>query len=116
MVENEILINGKFSLRVNFNLRCKYKGLRKILNYCHEYGAQVSQNYLMNNGMEHNAHNFKSYINNKLRGVEASINKNPVDFINAYIERKSQMVNKDTQRKIVDGTIYNHRNALKRLQ
>lgn len=26
------------------------------------------------------------------------------------------MVNKDTQRKIVDGTIYNHRNALKRLQ
>lgn len=176
MVENEILINGKFSLRVNFNLKgiggkksqiiltttinkervriytglliepefwikttrtqigeraledsslgrvqLKYnkgvnKGLRKILDYCHEYGAQVSQNHLMNNGMEHNAHNFKSYINNKLRGVEASINKNPVDFINAYIERKSQMVNKDTQRKIVDGTIYNHRNALKRLQ
>lgn len=176
MVENEILINGKFSLRVNFNLKgiggkksqiiltttinkervriytglliepefwikttrtqigeraledsslgrvqLKYnkgvnKGLRKILDYCHEYGAQVSQNHLMNNGMEHNAHNFKSYINNKLRGVEASISKNPVDFINAYIERKSQMVNKDTQRKIVDDTIYNHRNALKRLQ
>lgn len=176
MVENEILINGKFSLRVNFNLKgiggkksqiiltttinkervriytglliepefwikttrtqigeraledsslgrvqLKYnkgvnKGLRKILDYCHEYGAQVSQNHLMNNGMEHNAHNFKSYINNKLRGVEASISKNPVDFINAYIERKSQMVNKDTQRKIVDGTVYNHRNALQRLQ
>lgn len=176
MVENEILINGKFSLRVNFNLKgiggkksqiiltttinkervriytglliepefwikttrtqigeraledstlgkiqLKYnkginKELKKILDYCHEYGVEVSQNHLMNNGMEHNAHNFKSYINNKLRGVEASISKNPVDFINAYIERKSQMVNKDTQRKIVDGTIYNHRNALKRLQ
>lgn len=70
----------------------------------------------MNNGLEHNAKNFSSFINGKIRGVEATIRKNPVDFINAYIERKSQMVNKDTQRKIVSGTIYNHRNALQRLQ
>lgn len=176
MAENQILINGRFSLRVNFNLKgiggkksqiiltttinkervriytglliepefwikttktqigeraledstlgkvqFKYnKGinreLKKIFDYCHEYGVEVSQNHLMSNGMEHTAHNFRSYINNKLRGIEASINKNPVDFINAYIERKSQMVNKDTQRKIVSGTIYNHRNALQRLQ
>ena len=176
MVENEISINGKFSMKINFNLKgigskksqiwltttinkervrvytglkiepdywikttrtevgerasedsalgnvqLKYnkginKGLKKILEYCHEYGIQVSQNHLMSNGMEHNAKNFTSFINGKIRGIEANFRKNPTDFINAYIERKSQMVNKDTQRKIVNGTIYNHRNALKRLQ
>lgn len=176
MVENEVSINGRFSMKINFNLKgigskksqiwltttinkervraytglliepehwikttrtqvgerasedsalgrvqLNYnkgvnKGLKKILRYCHEYGIQVSQSHLMSNGMEHNAKNFTNYINAKIRGVEANIRKNPVDFINAYIERKSQMVNKDTQRKIVNGTIYNHRNALKRLQ
>ena len=176
MVENEVSINGRFSMKINFNLKgigskksqiwltttinkkrvrvytglliepeswikttrtqvgerasedsalgnvqLKYnkgvnKGLKKILDYCHEYGIQVSQSHLMSNGMEHNAKNFSSFINAKIRGVEATIRKNPADFINAYIERKSQMVNKDTQRKIVGGTIYNHRNALKRLQ
>ena len=176
MVENEVSINGRFSMKINFNLKgiggkksqiwltttinkervraytglliepefwikttrtqvgervsedsalgrvqLNYnkgvnKGLKKILGYCHEYGIQVSQSHLMNNGLEHNAKNFSSFINGKIRGVEATIRKNPVDFINAYIERKSQMVNKDTQRKIVNGTIYNHRNALKRLQ
>ena len=176
MVENEVSINGRFSMKINFNLKgiggkksqiwltttinkervraytglliepefwikttrtqvgerasedsalgnvqLKYnkginKGLKKILGYCHEYGIQVSQSHLMSNGMEHNAKNFTNFINGKIRGVEANIRKNPVDFINAYIERKSQMVNKDTHRKIVSGTIYNHRNALKRLQ
>ena len=176
MVENEVSINGRFSMKINFNLKgiggkksqiwltttinkervraytglliepefwikttrtqvgerasedsalgnvqLKYnkginKGLKKILGYCHEYGIQVSQSHLMSNGMEHNAKNFTNFINGKIRGVEANIRKNPVEFINAYIERKSQMVNKDTQRKIVNGTIYNHRNALKRLQ
>ena len=176
MVENEISINGRFSMKVNFNLKgigskksqiwltttinkervraytglliepefwikttrtqvgerasedsalgnvqLKYnkginKGLKQILDYCHQYGIEVSQSHLMSNGMEHNAKNFSNYINAKIRGVEVTIRKKPVDFINAYIERKSQMVNRDTQRKIVDGTIYNHRNALKRLQ
>ena len=176
MVENEVSINGRFSMKINFNLKgigskksqiwltttinkervriytgmkiepdywikttrtqigerasedsalgnvqLKYnkgvnKGLKKILDYCREYGIQVSQNHLMSNGIEHNAKNFTNYINAKIRGVEATIRKKPIDFINAYIERKSEMVNRDTQRKIVDGTIYNHRNALKRLQ
>ena len=176
MVENEVSINGRFSMKINFNLKgigskksqiwltttinkervrvytglkiepdywikttrtevgerasedsalgnvqLKYnkginKGLKKILGYCHEYGIQVSQSHLMSNDMEHNAKNFTSFINGKIRGIEANFRKNPTDFINAYIERKSQMVNKDTQRKIVNGTIYNHRNALKRLQ
>lgn len=104
---------GRVQLRQNKNVN---KRLKQILNYCHEYGVIVSQSHLMDNGMEHNADNFTKYINSKIRGVEASIRKNPEDFINNYIERKSQMVNKDTQRKIVDGTVYNHRNALQRLQ
>ena len=176
MVENEIAINGRFSMRVNFNLKSiggkksqiwlettinkerariytglliepefwikttrtqvgeratedtslgrvqlKYnkdvnKGLKKILDYCREYGVEVSQSHLMNDKMEHNKANFSNYIKAKIRGVEANIRKKPTEFINAYIERKSQMVNRDTQRKIVSGTIYNHRNALKRLQ
>ena len=175
MIENHISIAGKFSLRINFNLKGigsqKYqiwltttikkervriytglliepeywikttrtqvgerasedsalgnvqlnynrginKELKKILEYCHQYGIEVSQSNLMNDGMEHNAKNFSDYINGKIRGVEARNHKDARAFIEAYIERKSQMVNKDTQRKIVNGTIYNHRNALNRL-
>lgn len=104
---------GRVQLRYNKHIN---KELRKIISYCHEYGALVCQNHLMSSNFEHNKENFENFLKNKIRGVEASIRKNPVDFINAYIERKSQMVNKDTQRKIVDGTVYNHRNALQRLQ
>lgn len=102
-------------VQLNYNKGIN-KELKKILGYCRLYGVEVSQNHLMNNEMQHNAKNFTNYINCKLRGVEATIRKKPADFINAYIVRKSQMVNRDTQRKIVNGTIYNHRNALKRLQ
>ena len=104
---------GRVQLKYNKGIN---KELKKILDYCRQYGVEVSQSHLQNSEMEHNAKSFSDYINAKIRGVEANIRKKPVDFINAYIERKSQMVNKDTQRKIVDGTIYNHRNALKRLQ
>lgn len=81
------------------NVQLKYnkgvnKGLKQILDYCHEYGIQISQSHLINNGMEHNAKNFSDYTNYKLRGIEATIRKNPVDFINSYIERKSLIVTK----------------------
>lgn len=104
---------GRVQLKYN---RYINKELRKIISYCHEYGALVCQNHLMSSNFEHNKENFESFLKNKIRGVEASVRKNPEDFINNYIERKSQMVNKDTQRKIVDGTVYNHHNALQRLQ
>lgn len=104
---------GRVQLKYN---RYINKELRKIISYCGEYGALVSQNHLMSINMEHSKENFESFLKNKIRGVEASVRKNPEDFINNYIERKSQMVNKDTQRKIVDGTVYNHHNALQRLQ
>ena len=69
----------------------------------------------MSEPIEHSAENFKRIIESKIRGVEAQIRKNPKDFIEDYIKRKARMVNRDTQRRIVSGTVYNHKNALRRL-
>jgi hypothetical protein len=103
-------VQNEYNLKVNAELR-------KILGYCQEYGVEVSQNHLMtNNPLRHCKDSFEAFLKSKIRGIEANIRKNPVEFINAYIERKIKMVNKDTQRRIVCGTIYNHRNALRRLQ
>ena len=90
--------------------------LRNILKYCKEYGEMVSRQDLMSERIEHSAENFKRIIECKIRGEEAAIRKNPKDFIEDYIKRKSRMVNRDTQRRIVDGTVYNHQNALRRLK
>lgn len=176
MIENEICIDGRFTLRVNFNLVRKQgtkaqiwltttikrqrvriytglriepefwikmgrnevgeravedgnisaiqkrankevnKELRKILGYCQEYGVAVSQANLLNDGMDFTKETFETFIIAKLRGKEAMIRKNPLDFIQDYIERKKTMTNKDTHRILCGGTIYNHKNALKRLQ
>lgn len=176
MIENEINVNGRFSLRVNFNLVLKkgtkaqiwltttinrqrariYTGLRiepeywikternqvgeraiedgnlsavqkrankelnnelrKILGYCREYGIEVAQENLLDEGMEFSKEAFEKFIINKLRGKEAKIRKNPLDFIQDYIERKKTLTNKHTKRTICSGTVYNHKNALKRLQ
>lgn len=89
--------------------------LRNILKYCKEYGEMVSRQDLMSEPVEHSADNFKRIIECKIRGVEAAIRKNPKDFIEDYIQRKARMVNRDTQRRIVAGTVYNHQNALRRL-
>ena len=89
--------------------------LRNILKYCKEYGEMVSRQDLMSEPLEHSADNFKRIIECKIRGEEAQIRKNPKDFIEDYIQRKARMVNRDTQRRIVSGTVYNHKNALRRL-
>ena len=178
MVENQINIDNKFAMRVNFNLKslanvgskksqiwltttingkrvrvytgllieqeywnrttrsqmgeCAITGthlsrvineenerinaeLRNILKYCKEYGEMVSRQDLMSEPIKHSAENFKRIIECKIRGEEAAIRKNPKDFIEDYIKRKSRMVNRDTQRRIVSGTVYNHQNALRRL-
>lgn len=92
------------------------KQLRKIIGYCQEYGTLVSENHLCNNPIEYSGIAFKAFIEDKIRGVEASYSKNPKAFIEAYIQRKSVMTNRDTGRKIANGTIYNHKNALKRIE
>lgn len=89
--------------------------LRNILKYCKEYGEIVSRQDLMSEPVEHSAENFKRIIECKIRGVEAQIRKSPKDFIEDYIKRKARMTNRDTQRRIVAGTVYNHKNALRRL-
>ncbi|WP_291530621.1 tyrosine-type recombinase/integrase [Bacteroides sp. UBA939] len=102
-------IQNKYNKKIN-------KELEKILDYCKEYGVMVSQSHLMSNVMEHSKTNFEAFLNSKIRGIEVKTRKCPEEFVKAYIERKINMVNKDTQRKIVDGTIYNHQNALQRLE
>lgn len=89
--------------------------LSKILNYCKEYGEMVSRQDLMSEPLEHSADNFKRIIECKIRGEEAQIRKNPKDFIEDYIKRKARMTNRNTQCRIVSGTVYNHKNALRRL-
>lgn len=176
MIENDISINGRFSLRVNFNLVMKkgtkaqiwltttinrqrvriYTGLRiephlwikagrnqvgeravedgnitavqkrenkhlnrelrRILRYCREYGAAVSQENLMEDGMTFSKETFEQFVSSKIRGREAQVRKNPLEYIQDYIERKKAMINKSTKRILCSGTVYNHKNALKRLQ
>lgn len=176
MIENDISINGRFSLRVNFNLVMKkgtkaqiwltttinrqrvriYTGLRiephlwikagrnqvgeravedgnitavqkrenkhlnrelrRILRYCREYGAAVSQENLMEDGMTFSKETFEQFVSSKIRGREAQVRKNPLEYIQDYIERKKAMINKSTKRTLCSGTVYNHKNALKRLQ
>lgn len=92
------------------------KQLGKIIGYCQEYGTLVSERHLYNQPIEFSGETFKAFIEAKIRGVEASYSQNPKSFIEAYIQRKTNMVNRDTGRRIANGTIYNHKNALKRIE
>ena len=112
----ECAITGTHLSRVvNEQNECINTELRNILKYCKEYGEIVSRQDLMSEPVEHSAENFKRIIECKIRGVEAQIRKNPKDFIEDYIKRKARMTNRVTQRRIVAGTVYNHKNALRRL-
>lgn len=104
---------GNIILKEN---RAINKQLRKIIGYCQEYGTLVSERHLYNQPIEFSGETFKAFIEAKIRGVEASYSQNPKSFIEAYIQRKTNMVNRDTGRRIANGTIYNHKNALKRIE
>lgn len=104
---------GNIILKEN---RAINKQLRKIIEYCQEYGTLVSERHLYNDPIEYSGTAFKAFIEAKIRGVEASYSKSPKSFIEAYIQRKCEMINRDTGRRIADGTIYNHKNALKRIE
>lgn len=91
--------------------------IKKIISYCEEYTKLVSNNDLMsNNAMEHNKKNFEIFIQNKIHGIEADRRRDPKTFINDYIERMKNKTNNNTGRRIAKGTIYNHKNALHRLE
>lgn len=111
-----LAMTGGMLSRVQDELNRKInEELQRILGYCKEYGVVVSQNHLMADRVEHSKSNFEAFLKSKIRGEEANIRKSPKAFIEAYIERKVNMTNKDTRRRIVSGTIYNHKNALRRL-
>lgn len=104
---------GRVQLEYNKNIN---KELRQILKYCKEYADEVNRIDLMNsNPLTHSKENFEEFIKNKLRGTEANIRKRPKCFIEDYIERKSRMTNRNTARRISKGTVYNHKNSLRRL-
>ena len=109
------ITDTRLSRVVNEENKRVNRELSKILNYCKEYGKMVSRQDLMSEPLEHSADNFKRIIECKIRGKEAAIRKNPKDFIEDYIKRKARMTNRNTQCRIVSGTVYNHKNALRRL-
>ena len=99
---------GAVQLRYNKEVN---KGLKQILSYCNDYAKAITEGEI-----EHTKENFENYLKCKINGKDTDIKKKPLIFIQDYIERKKQMVNKTTQRKIGKGTIYNHYNVLQRLQ
>lgn len=104
---------GRVQLQYNKNIN---KELKKILGYCKEYGVEVSNTTLMNVPiLTHSKEHFEEFMKSKIRGEEANIRRNPQIFIENYINRKSTMTNRDTSRRISSGTVYNHKNALRRL-
>ncbi len=90
--------------------------LKKILQYCRDYANLVSESNLVDDALPFNKSTFVKYISDRIRGKAATIRMNAEDFIKDYIQRKSSMVNSRTSRRISNGTVYNHRLALKRLQ
>lgn len=102
------------------NRRCKEinQRLKEILNFCSEYMNEVSSQDLQTNelsALTHSADNFKAFMEDRIQGRRVE-RANVETFVEEFIKRKSEMTNKSTGRKICEGTIYNHTNALERLR
>ena len=110
------LEDGNFSvIQKKENIRINNE-LRKILGYCRDYAAVVSESDLMTESLQYSKESFEKFMTDKIRGKEAAIRKSAEEFIKDYINRKASMVNKKTDRILCSGTVYNHKNALQRLQ
>lgn len=92
------------------------KELKRILGFCKDYATLVSDSNLMQKAIPFTKETFVKYLSDRIRGKEAAVRKNAEEFIKDYIVRKASMVNTTTRRKLSSGTVYNHRNALGRLQ
>lgn len=115
-VGERALEDGNFSvIQKKENVRINNE-LRKILGYCKDYAAVVSESDLMTESLQYSKESFEKFMGDKIRGKEAAIRKSAEEFIKDYIKRKASMVNKQTKRKLSSGTVYNHKNALQRLQ
>ena len=108
--------DGNFSaVQKKENIRIN-KELRRILGFCKDYANLVSETNLMQDAIPFTKETFVKYMSDRIRGKEAVVRKNAEEFIKDYIVRKASMVNNKTRRKLSSGTIYNHNNALSRLQ
>lgn len=115
-VGERALEDGNFSvIQKRENIRINDE-LRKILGFCKDYAAAVSESDLMTDSLQFSKESFEKFMVDKIRGKEAAIRKSAEEFIKDYIKRKASMVNKQTQRTLCRGTVYNHENALRRLQ
>ena len=115
-VGERALEDGNFSvIQKKENVRINNE-LRKILGYCKDYAAVVSESNLMTESLQFSKESFEKFMGDKIRGKEAAIRKSAEEFIKDYIKRKASMVNKQTKRTLSSGTVYNHKNALQRLQ
>lgn len=90
--------------------------LRRILDFCRDYADAVCTSDLMSTPLPHTKESFEMFLTSKIRGKEADIRKSAEEYIKDYIHRKARMVNKHTRRTLCSGTVYNHKNALHRLQ
>ena len=88
------------------------KRLKEIIGFCDDYLRLASNDNLMSKSIEYNKDAFEEYIYNRIKDIKNTTK----DFILSYIERKKQTVNRETGVKISTGTIYNHTNALQRLE
>lgn len=110
------LEDGNFSvIQKKENIRINNE-LRKILRYCKDYAAAVSDSDLMTESLPYSKESFEKFMTDKIRGKEAEIRKSAEEFFKDYINRKASMVNKQTKRTLCSGTVYNHKHALHRLQ
>ena len=110
------LEDGNFSvIQKKENIRINNE-LRKILGYCKDYAAVVSESDLMTESLQYSKESFEKFMGDKIRGKEAAIRKSAEEYIKDYIKRKASMVNKQTKRTLSSGTVYNHKNALQHLQ
>lgn len=92
------------------------KRLKEIIGFCQDYADAVTKNTLHDEALEHSAENFKTFIYAKIDGKDEKRQLDVEDYIGNYIQTKCSMLNKDTKRQLSKGTIYNHRNSLRRLQ
>ena len=108
--------DGEFSaIQRKENIRIN-KELKRILGFCKDYATLVSDSNLMQDAIPFTKETFVKYLSDRIRGKEAVVRKNAEEFIKDYIARKEAMVNTKTRRKLSSGTIYNHKNAIGRLQ
>lgn len=104
---------GAVELRLNKSIN---KRLAKILDYCNEYVIAVSTTDLTHTAIEHSAENFTRFIKSRIKGENEIADMSPLEFIKKIIKAKEKETNRTTNRTLSDGTVYNHRNALNRLE